>query len=129
MYLVRLHDASGRARPGPLGPFVKVTILGGRVYGVSPDAKFADELGEVNPDGSWQVGVETLFPYRELADRDALPALYEWRRRNRLDIWTGKRLDEKLGKKEQPRGQMAALIAKIVATARRARRKEEDDED
>ncbi len=128
MYLVRLREASGRVRPGPLGPFVKLTILGGRAYGVLPDAKFADDLAAVNPDGTWVVDGEAVTALLEMADQDVLAGVYEWRRENRLDIWTGRPLGEALPTKERAVTRLAALLRKMTAASRQVRREDRDEE-
>jgi hypothetical protein len=60
MVIVKLRGPDG-PRPGALGPFKWVTVINSVAYGVRPDAKFADSLAGVNPDGTWDFGGPTAI--------------------------------------------------------------------
>ena len=132
MVIVQLKGPADVRPPAPLGPFKWVTVINGVAYGVRPDAKFADELATVNPDGTWAVGVAAPAPYTPVqlpATRDDLMALYESRRQARLDIWTGRKLGgDELPHKERPVGTLTAMLRKVMAASRKTVLEDDDEE-
>jgi hypothetical protein len=131
MVIVKLLGAADAPAPSPLGPFKWVRVINGVAYGVRPDAKFADELGTVNPDGTWALGGGgSVTPAPINADRDDLTALYEDRRQAGLDIWTGRKLGgDELPPKERPVGALTAMLRKVMAASRKTAFEDESDED
>lgn len=130
MVIVKLRGPDG-PRPGALGPFKWVTVINSVAYGVRPDAKFADSLAGVNPDGTWDFGGPTAYvPVEVPVTRDDLTALYEDRRQAGLDIWTGRKLGgDELPPKERPVGALTAMLRKVMAASRKTAFEDESDED